>query len=262
MVNDKRRMERGLWLTVLKEEVRRAVVSDGDMQMFNGLSDFYRSHEWEKFRQVVIAERMHDDGFVYDEVTGKPIVKKYDIILHHKIFLTEDNVKDRTISLNPDNIMIVSHKTHNMIHEKLGYAKREVFLVYGSPLAGKTTWVQNNMVEGDLIVDIDNIWQCVSGCPRYVKPNRVKSVVFHIRDELIDTVKCRYGRWNNVYIVGGYPLIGERERLCKELGAREIFIDTPKEECLMRLQACQDARDKMEWTKYIEDWWRKYNVVH
>lgn len=226
------------------------------------LATFYKSKKWEKLLKVLKMERLNENGELICFHCGKPITRQYDAIGHHTVFLTEDNVNDASISLNPDLIQFCHHRCHNAIHEKLGYTKREVFLVYGSPLAGKTTWVQNNMVEGDLIVDIDNIWQCVSGCPRYVKPNRVKSVVFHIRDELIDTVKCRYGRWNNVYIVGGYPLIGERERLCKELGAREIFIDTPKEECLMRLQACQDARDKTEWTKYIEDWWRKYNVVH
>ena len=43
--------------------------------MFKGLADFYSSKEWVDFRKVVIAERMRDDGFVYDEVTGKPIVK-------------------------------------------------------------------------------------------------------------------------------------------------------------------------------------------
>ena len=90
--------------------------------MFKDLFSFYRSREWEKFRQMVIAERVHDDGFVYDEVTEQPITKAYDIILHHKIELTEENVNDYDISLNPQNIMIVSHKTHNYIHNKLGYS--------------------------------------------------------------------------------------------------------------------------------------------
>lgn len=226
--------------------------------MFHDLSDFYRSDEWRSFRDVVIGERMKDDGYVYDEVTDKPIVKAYDIILHHKIELTEDNVHDYNISLNPDNIMIVSHKTHNYIHNKLGHSKREVFVVYGAPLSGKSTWVHDNANEGDLIIDMDNIWQCVSGCDRYIKPKRLNAVVFGMRDKLLEIVKYRVGKWNNAYIIGGYPLIGERERLCKELGAREIFIDTSKEECLMRLEMSEDFRNKDEWKKFVEDWWRKY----
>lgn len=225
--------------------------------MFNNLFEFYRSDEWKNFRDVVISERTKDDGFIYDEVTGKPITKAYDLILHHKIELTEENVKDYNISLNPDNIMIVSHKTHNIIHNKLGYSRRQVFLVYGSPLSGKTTWVTDNMNEGDIVVDMDSIWQCVSGCDRYVKPNRLKSVVFKVRDTLIESIKYRYGKWNNAYIIGGYPYQSERERLCKELGAREVFIDVSKDECIERLNACED-RDKGEWLKYIEDWFDRY----
>lgn len=225
--------------------------------MFNNLFEFYRSDEWKNFREVVIGERTKDDGFIYDEMTGKPITKAYDLILHHNIELTEENVKDYNISLNPDNIMIVSHKSHNIIHNKLGYSKRQVYLVYGSPLSGKTTWVKDNMNEGDLVVDMDSIWQCVSGCDRNIKPNRLKSIVFKVRDTLIESIKYRYGKWTNAYIIGGYPFISERERLCKELGAREVFIDVRKEECLERLNTCED-RDKDEWSKYIEDWFEKY----
>ena len=207
---------------------------------------------------MVLNERMHEDGLIYDEVTGKPIIKAYDIILHHKIELTEENVNDRSISLNPDNIQVVSHRTHNYIHNRLGHAVRQVYLVYGAPLSGKTSWVKENMSEGDLVIDLDSIWQCVSGCPRYVKPNKLKSVVFRVRDGLLDSVKYRLGKWDNAYLIGGYPLQGDRERLCRELGAREIFIDTPEDECLARL--LQDTeRNEDEWLHYIREWFEQYS---
>ena len=226
--------------------------------MFNNLFEFYRSTEWSRFREVVISERIKEDGHIYDEVTGQPIIKAYDIILHHKIELTEENVKDYNISLNPDNILIVSHKTHNIIHDKLGHAVRQIFIVYGPPLSGKTTYVQDNASEGDLIIDIDSIWQCVSGLPRYKKPPRLRAVVFKVRDALIESVKYRYGKWNNCYIVGGYPLQSERERLIKELGAREVFIDVSKDECLKRLEAVEDGREKAEWERFIVEWFDRY----
>lgn len=225
--------------------------------MFRNLFEFYRSKEWEDFRKVVIAERIRDDGFVYDEYTNKPIVKAYDIILHHKIELTEENVHDYNVSLNPENIMVVSHKSHNIIHNKLGYAVRGVFLVYGAPLAGKRTWVNDNMNEGDLVVDIDSLWQAVSGCPRYVKPNRLKAVVFKQRDSLLEAVKYRLGKWNNAYIIGGYPMQSERERLCRELGAKEIFIECSIDDCLQRLANDEERKD-LDYATYIADWFSKY----
>ena len=220
------------------------------------LDNFYQSKEWANFRRIVIAERTKD-GLIYDEVTGKPILKRYDMILHHKEPLTEDNVNDVSISLNPDNIMIVSHKTHNKIHDKLGYKRREIYIVYGSPLSGKTTWVKENMSEGDLLIDMDNIWECISGQKRFIKPPRLNAVAFMVRDQLIDAVKHRLGKWQNAYIIGGYPLISERERMVKELGARLIYIEADKNECLSRLEACDD-RDKSEWKKYIDTWWTRY----
>ena len=80
------------------------------------LSNFYRSDAWRKFREVIINERTRPDGFIYDEETGKPIVHPYDIILHHKEFLTDENVNDAAVTLNPDLIEVVSHRTHNRIH--------------------------------------------------------------------------------------------------------------------------------------------------
>lgn len=222
------------------------------------LGDFYRSREWYKLMQVIKAERLNADGELICEHCEKPIVKAYDCIGHHVIELTENNVDDVAIALNPDNIMLVHHRCHNKIHNKLGYSDRKIYLVYGSPLSGKSTFVKENMDEGDLVIDINNIWQCISNCDRYVKPNRLRSNVFQLRDTMLDMIRVRNGKWLNAWIIGGYPMRNERERLCKSLKAREIFIDTPKDECIKRLYENPDGRDIDEWLKYIEDWWQKY----
>lgn len=211
------------------------------------------------FRLAVINERINDDGVVICEYCGKPIIRQFDCVAHHVIPLTERNVGNADISLNPDNIQLVHHVCHNKIHNKLGYIQREVFLVWGSPLSGKSSYVDSVRNSGDLIVELDSIWQCVSGCERYVKPDRLKANVFGVRDVLLDQVRMRVGKWNNAYIIGGYPLKGERERLIKSLGAREIYVEISKEECLARLEKCNDGRSKSEWRKYIEDWWNKAN---
>lgn len=212
--------------------------------------NFYKSKDWIDLMQVLKLQRVNSEGQIICEYCGKPIIQKYDCIGHHIVPLDENDANN---ALNPDNIMLVHHRCHNKIHDRLGLSyTKQVYLVYGSPLSGKTTFVQESMNSGDLIVDIDNIWQCVSGCERYVKPNRLKQNVFAIRDELIRMVRMRQGNWLNAYVIGGYPLIGERERLARTLGAREIFIDTPKEVCLER------AVNRPGWEKYILDWFEKY----
>lgn len=221
------------------------------------LYNFYRSREWENLLKVIKLQRTDSQGNIICEHCGKPIVRSYDCIGHHVTELTEENYTDYNISLNPVNIKLVHHKCHNIIHNKLYSNNRQVFIVYGSPLAGKSSWVADNMTEGDLIIDLDNIWECVSGCDRYVKPNRLKSVVFAVRDNLLESVKYRRGKWLNAYIIGGYPYKAERERLIDSLGAREVFIDTTYDECIKRLQSCED-RDKKLWEQYIADWWLQY----
>lgn len=118
------------------------------------LQKFYKSSKWEKLLKSIKNDRLSEDGSTICEYCGKPIVKAYDCIGHHKIELTGDNVNDVSISLNPYNIALIHHKCHNKIHNKLGYSKRNVYIVWGSPLAGKSTFVKESMVEGDLVVDM------------------------------------------------------------------------------------------------------------
>ena len=218
------------------------------------LENFYRSDEWYKLTQQIKLDRLDDNDQLICWHCHKPITKAYDCICHHTLFLTEDNVNDAEVSLNPKLIQLVHHRCHNIIHNKLGYSKREIFIVYGAPLSGKHEYVNDIKEPGDLIINLDEIWKCVSGLDMYERSGKLNAVVFKIRDELINVVKYRIGKWDNAYIIGGYPLISERERLSKELGARLIYIESSKEECI------QKAKDLNlpEYEKYIDDWWKKY----
>lgn len=210
--------------------------------------------------QGLRLERVNDDGVLLCEYCGQPITRAYDCIGHHIEELNERNVNNAAIALNPENIMLVHHRCHNKIHNKLAYGEsvRRVYVVYGSPCSGKTSFVRDNMDVGDLIIDMDSIWSCVSGCDRYVKPPRLNSCAFIMRDTLLDMVRYRTGKWATAWVIGGYPLTGERERLIKSLGAREIFIDTTREECERRLIENPQGRNISDWLKYISDWWEKY----
>lgn len=232
--------------------------------MFTSLSQFYNSDEWRKFRQSLIAERINPaDGILYDEYNGKPIVKAYDIVLHHKIPLTMQNVNDYSISLNPDNIMIVSQRSHNEIHKRFGYCtERKVYYVYGSPCSGKTTFVNSIKGNSDIVVDMDNIWQCITGGERYEKPNALKTNAFIVRDALYDSIKTRTGKWERAFIITGGAIKSERERQISVFGAEPIFIDTDKETCLQRLASdtSRTIAQKSEWQKYIIKWWEDYSA--
>lgn len=230
--------------------------------MFNTLSEFYNSTEWRKFRLCLIDERTNkSDGILYDEWDGNPLINAYDIVLHHKTPLTLENVNDYNVSLNPENIMIVSQRSHNEIHARFGFmTERKVYYVYGPPCAGKTTFVKSIKGNSDIVVDMDNIWECITGGDRYFKPNALKTNAFMVRDCLFDMVRTRAGKWERAFIIEGGAYKGDRERKIELLGAEPIFIGVDKKTCLKRL-ASDNSRtqtEKEQWQEYIEQWFNDY----
>ena len=217
--------------------------------MFTPFS-FYRSDEWTKLRKQLMMERVNENGELICARCGRPILKAYDCIGHHKVELTDENVNDFTVSLNPNNIELIHHKCHNIEHRRFEGFRQEVFLVYGSPCAGKTTWVRSVANADDLILDVDAIWESICLSDRNHKPSRLKANVFGIRDLLIDQIRTRTGMWRAAYVISGYPLRSDRDRMCDLLRAVPVFIDTPKDECLSR------ADD--QWREYVEDWFESY----
>ncbi len=229
--------------------------------MYTSLTAFYKSREWEKFLKVIKAERLNESGLLICECCGQPMVKAYDIIGHHKEPLTMSNVNDPAVSLNPDNVQLVHHHCHNKIHNRFGlYQPQRVYIVWGSPLSGKTTYVKNTKTDRDIVVDIDSLWQAVTANARYVKNNYLKANVFGIRDALLDQIKTRRGQWQTAYVIGGYPSRGERERLADRLQAELIHIDTDKETCLRRLYESPGERDIEAWKGYIDKYFESVQV--
>ena len=64
--------------------------------------------------------------------------------VHHKIYLTIHNVDDKSISINPDNLIYVCKDYHNKKHH--GFEKRSVYQ-FGkdeSLIAVKSDWIWYN----------------------------------------------------------------------------------------------------------------------
>lgn len=213
----------------------------------------YTSKAWIDLRFNLIVVR----GPVCERCQ-KVVTNTSKLIGHHKIPLTQQNVNDPAIALNPDLIELLCWSCHNREpHYRNGHSKHEVFIVYGSPLSGKTTLVNQLAQYGDMIVDVDKIYECISGQALYDKPDNLKYNVFALRDKMLDMIKTRFGNWHDAYVIGGYPNRHERERLAKELGAELIYCESTKQECLERAMRLRDV--KPGWEKFVEKWWSEYN---
>lgn len=230
------------------------------MAKYKVLDTFYKSGPWVDFRAAYIADRLRKDkGYICD-YCGEWIEEKDSITLHHKEELTPDSYMDVTISLNPDNIMQVHAGCHNKIHKHAGSGYKRVFIVYGPPLSGKTSHVSQRSWPGDLILDMDSLYEAMSGLDRYHKPNTILNNVLGVHKLLIDNIKTRYGRWDNAWIIGGHAEKYKRERLAKDLGAELIFMDVSLEECERRLLQSDRADRADEWRDYIIKWFDNYTA--
>lgn len=164
------------------------------------LKKFYRTDLWLNFRKQFIADRLARDGELRDDYTGQVLLGG-DAILHHKVFLTEDNVNDFSISLNPDNIALVSHETHQRIHDKFNCNERKIYI----------TTEQNKQGYFDLVISWQKLFKALGG------NERAKLNTYKVYDLLLDNLRTNYGKWNTALVIAKNEI--ELKRLQRLLGA-------------------------------------------
>lgn len=213
--------------------------------------ELYQSKAWRDLRQVLILER----GLRCEEC-GKLVPSPSMLIGDHVHELTPENAHDPSVALNPDNVRLICADCHNKKHQRFGYNAHKVYLVYGAPCSGKTSLVNQMRQRGDIIIDMDRLYEAVSGCSLYDKPDNIKAAVFAARDALLDVVKTRYGRWCNAFIVGGYPHKAQREALARKLGAKLVYCEATREECLAR--AADRGVHEGDWKRFIAKYFETF----
>lgn len=226
-------------------------------------------------KQQVMQDRMKADGSLVCEHCGQIIVKGFNpkannnagaVVFHHKIFLNNYNVNDASVAINPDNIMIMHWACHNAVHERFGFSggnnkpEKKIYLITGASCSGKTTFCRERLQENDIILDIDDIWQTISGQARYIKPVALKPIVFGVREEIKQLISRGAGTWRNAYIIESLPSMVDRRREVERYKAHNVEVitmDATKEECMQRLLANPNGRDISAYTNYIDEYYRR-----
>lgn len=244
------------------------------MKRYDNTDQFYRSNDWSNCKAQVLQQRLKD-GAIYCEHCGKIILKSFNpnernnskaAVFHHKIYLNNSNVNDASISINPDNIAILHWQCHNEVHQRFNGSaanviEKKVYLITGPSCSGKTTFVRERVQEGDIVLDIDDIWQMISGQPRYTKPNALKPVVFNLRNEIKEQIAKGVGTWRNAFIIESLPLATDRKREVERYKAHNvelITMEASKEECLNRLMLNPNGRNIKDYTEYINNYFDDY----
>ena len=214
------------------------------------LENFYKTKMWQDFRELVIQERTDKRGYVVCDYCGKAIFNR--ITCHHIEELTEANVNDFNISLNPKNISCVHGDCHNKIHERFSKDKK-VYLVWGPPLS-YMDYLEKNVGKNDFIISIDFIYKALNTQSFLSLHNPSITTVAHdLMDHMLEQwIDRRRGSWSNCYIVGTYPSKVRRDGLVKQYGIDEvIYCEMTKEECYYNAQRRQAPS---YYYKYIDKW--------
>lgn len=110
-----------------------------------------------------------------------------------------------------------------------------VYLVYGSPCSGKSTYIKEHMQSGDIVCDVDRLYSAISFNEEHQTELYAQEVASELYVKLLNIIRERKGAWKNAFVVS---LANTKEKLKAEMeriNADEcIFIDTPYEVCMER----------------------------
>ena len=126
----------------------------------------------------------------------------------------------------------------------------KTYVIYGSPLSGKSTYVYNHLGSNDIVYDYDVIMQSISGLPIHKHNNNLHEYTTDIRDLIITKLKCEKNI-DNAWIITTKVTEGLRQSLVG-LNAEYIEIKTDIRTAKKRLTDNPDGRDIEEWGEAID----------
>lgn len=125
-----------------------------------------------------------------------------------------------------------------------------VYLIYGSPCSGKSTYIAEHRKRGDLVCDVDYIYSAISGEDAHDAELYTHEVACELHQHLLDIIRDRKGNWKNAYVVSIANTPEKVNEMKERINADEcIFVDTPYEVCIKR---AEDRPFYFQWL--IQEW--------
>ena len=134
----------------------------------------------------------------------------------------------------------------------------KIYLIWGSPASGKTTYVKDNKQDNDIVIDIDALRQAIT-MSEYKTYDYHKDIVITLRDTLYNIVKDKRLLEGDAWVIACLSNADKRNDLISRIKVDEsIYVEATQEECISR--AMNDSRrvDKDLQIKIINDWFENF----
>lgn len=126
----------------------------------------------------------------------------------------------------------------------------KTYVIHGSPLSGKSTYVEKHKGSNDIIYDFDLIMAAISGLPIHQDNKNLIPYVIDIRDLIITRLKSEKNI-DNVWIITT-RVTEELKKSLIGLNPEYIEIKINKNTAIKRLKENPDGRNIKEYIKVID----------
>lgn len=138
----------------------------------------------------------------------------------------------------------------------------KINVVWGPPASGKSTYVTNNKVENNLIFDFDMLMRSLSGLAPHKKNDNLISYLLSFRKNIIEKLKDEK-RLDMAWIITTWVDDDFKAKFAEHENVEYILIDTPKEECIRRVEENEDRQEEQDkQIEIIEQWFEKYEEYY
>lgn len=132
-----------------------------------------------------------------------------------------------------------------------------VYLIYGPPCSGKSTYTMEHMKRGDLLCDVDMLYSAISGENPHDAELNVHEIACKLYGELANIIHDRVGGWKNAYVLSCANTHEKVKEESEKIRADEVlFMDTPYEVCIKRTA---ERPHYFQWL--VQEWFETSDLI-
>jgi predicted kinase len=135
-------------------------------------------------------------------------------------------------------------------------SSKNVYIISGAVGSGKTTYVQNHMKQGDLVVDLDYICAALGATSELYNDHKpYLDIALAVRETVFQKIIKREGNWDNAFVITASKDMNKVRELAKTLDGKIVKMKATKEQCIANVRADSRRAENIELhLKLIEEW--------